>query len=261
METLPLPTKVEIQPDPSNPNHATVVIEPCYPGYGTTLGNALRRVLLSSLPGAAVIQVKLKGVQHEFSSLPGVREDVVDIILNLKQLRVKIHEGEEATLTLKVSGEKTVKAKDITLPSNVDVLNPDLVIAQLTEKTADFEMKLKVQQGRGYVPVEVQQREKTELGAIAVDAIYTPVKNVNFDSENVRVGQMTNFDRLTLSITTDGTLSPAEALRSAAAILVNHFSLLDQIAVEEKTPKKRASKKKEPKEEKPKEDATEESSA
>lgn len=244
METLPLPSKIELTPDPKDLNHATIIIEPCYPGYGTTLGNALRRVLLSSLPGAAITRVRIKGVDHEFSTIPNVKEDAVDIILNLKQIRVKLHEGESGVMTLKVKGEKVVKAKDIETPSNLEVTNGDLVIATLTDKSAELEMELHVGEGRGYVPVEAQIGEKAELGMISLDAIYTPVKTVNFENENVRVGQMTNFDRLTLNIVTDGTVSPANAFHQSTDILVNHFSLLNQTQLSEATiPKKRARKK------------------
>jgi DNA-directed RNA polymerase subunit alpha len=228
MESLPLPNAVTIVADTDDANKATITVEPCYPGYGTTLGNALRRVLLSSLPGAAATRVRIKGVDHEFSTVPGVKEDVVDILLNLKQLRIRIHEGENATLTLKATGEGAVKAKDIELPSNAEIMNPDFVLATLTEKDATLEMEIAAQTGRGYVPVEAQEREKTDLGSIALDAIYTPVKNVNFDSENVRVGQMTNFDKLRLTISTDGNITPAEAFRQATEIMLNHFTLLHE---------------------------------
>lgn len=242
MDALSLPTKIELEANAEDANRAKIVIEPCYPGYGTTLGNALRRVLLSSLPGAAVTWVKLHDVQHEFSTLPNVQEDVVDILLNVKQLRVKLHEGESATLTLKAHGEKVVKAKDIQTPSNAEMTNPDLVLATLTDKSAELEMELHVQEGRGYVPVEAQQREKADLGVIAVDAIYTPVRNVNFSSENVRVGQMTNYDRLTMEIVTDGSMTPAQAFAHASAILVQHFTLFQQADLQPEKPAKKAKK-------------------
>ncbi len=224
MEALPLPSKIEVVPHDTDRNRATVVIEPCYPGYGTTLGNALRRVLLSSLPGAAVTQVRIKDVQHEFSTLPNVKEDVVDVLLNVKQLRVKIHEGESGTLRLRATGEKVAKAGDIECPSNVEIMNPSLVIATLTDKSAELDIELSVHCGRGYIPVEQQEREKADIGVIAVDAIYTPVRNVNFRTENVRVGQMTNFDKLFLEISTDGSTTPAEAFRYAAEVLLQHFT-------------------------------------
>lgn len=226
MEPLPLPDTINIVADAVEANKASITIEPCYPGYGTTIGNALRRVLLSSLPGAAATRVRIKNVDHEFSTIPGVKEDVVDILLNLKRLRVRIHEGEIATLTLNAKKEGVVKAKDIELPSNAEITNPDLVIATMTEKGSFLEMEITAQTGRGYVPVEAQQREKTDLGSISLDAIFTPVKNVNFHSENVRVGQMTNFDKLTLDISTDGSITPADAFHQATEMLLNHFTLL-----------------------------------
>lgn len=251
METFPLPSKIELQPNADQKSRATIVIEPCYPGYGTTLGNALRRVLLSSLPGAALTRVKISGVDHEFSTIPHVKEDVVDILLNLKLVRVKIHESGTGTLTLSAKGEGVVKAKDLKIPSNIEVMNPDLVLATLTDSAAKLEMEITAQEGRGYVPVETQEREKNELGVITLDAIYTPVKNVNFDSENVRVGQMTNYDKLTLDIATDGSITPAEAFRRASEILVSHFALLTEtkFTTEEKPTKK--SRKKEKEEAKP----------
>lgn len=243
MESIPLPSRIEV--DSQETNSARIIIEPCYPGYGTTLGNALRRVLLSSLPGAAVTKVKLTGIQHEFSTLPNVKEDIVELMLNLKLLRIKIHEGEDATLNLQVKGEKVVTAKDLTLPSNVEIANPELVLATLTDKSAELEMELFVQKGRGYVPVEVQTREKGEIGMIAVDAIFTPMKTVNFDTEHVRVGQMTNFDRLTLDIKTDGTITPQEAFRQASEILVDHFAKFrdTQLTAEPEVPAKKKGKK------------------
>lgn len=243
MESIPLPTRIEI--DTQDSQSARVIIEPCYPGFGTTLGNALRRVLLSSLPGAAVTRVKMSGVQHEFSTIPNVKEDVVDLVLNLKLLRVKIHEGEEATLKLEAKGEGPVTAKALKVPSNVEIVNTDLVLATLTDKSAELEMELTVQKGRGYVPVEAQVHEKGEIGVIAVDAIYTPMKNVNFDTENVRVGQMTNFDRLTIDLRTDGTISPQEAFHQASEILVNHFTAFRDAQVPEKAapaPKRKSKK-------------------
>lgn len=215
-----------------------VVIEPLYPGYGMTVGNALRRVLLSSLPGAAVVAVKIKGVDHEFSTVPSVTEDVVDVILNLKQLRVKVDSDEPVRLTLNVKGQKEVRARDIKKDSRVEIVNPDLVIATLDGKTAELSMEIVVQQGRGYVPVESREEEKLEIGMIAIDAIYTPMRNVNFEVQNVRVGQITNFDKLTITMETDGTISGREALDISSQILVDHFALLKtaQMAEEQGAP-------------------------
>ncbi len=224
MEEIQLPKKVEIIK--SQGNRATLVIEPCFPGYGLTLGNALRRVLLSSLSGGAVTAIKIQGADHEFSSLPFIKEDVVDIILNLKQLRLKVHKKEPVKIILKVKGEKEVKASDIKTGSDVEIINPNLHIATLTDKKVELEMEITVSQGRGYKPVEQREGEKREIGEIAVDAIFTPIKKVAYKIENIRVGEMTNFDKLKIDLETDGTISPKEALEEAAKILVNHFSCL-----------------------------------
>lgn len=222
MESLPKPSS--IVSESIGEHHSRIVISPCYPGYGTTLGNALRRVLLSSLPGAAVTAVKIKGVDHEFSTIPHVKQDVVEIILNLKGLRFMVHTDEPQEITLKVKGEKVVTGADFEKQSQVEVMNPDMVIAELTDKSADFEMKLRVGTGRGYVPVETREKEKMEVGYIAVDSIYTPIRNVNFKIEHVRVGQMTNFDKLILDILTDGTITPEAACKQATEILMDQFS-------------------------------------
>lgn len=224
MKTTPLPNKIYFAKDEENKSE--LVIEPLYPGYGVTIGNALRRVLLSSLPGAAVVAVKIKGVDHEFSAIPGVSEDVVDILLNLKQLRLKVHSEEPVKLELRAKGEKKVTGKDIKANPAVEIVNPDLVIATLDSKSVELSMDIIVQQGRGYVPVEMRESEKLEIGMIAVDAIYTPIRTVNFEVENVRVGQITNYDKLTLTMETDGTITGREAIDIAAQILVDHFSLL-----------------------------------
>lgn len=226
MESIPLPSKtelVEVRKD-----HAQLTIEPCYPGYGTTLGNTLRRVLLSSLAGAAVTAVKIEGADHEFSTLPYVKEDVVSIILNLKLLRFKLHETGPVTLSLNVKGEKQATGADFQGPSSVEVVNAKQPIATLTDKTANLNMEIVVSHGRGYVPVENREKEKLDVGWIAIDAVYTPVKTVNFSIEHVRVGQITNYDRLILDVETDGTLKPAEAIREAAKILVAHFTPLSE---------------------------------
>jgi DNA-directed RNA polymerase subunit alpha len=221
MERIPLPNKVSFQE--LGTNRYQVVMEPLYPGYGTTLGNALRRILLSSLPGAAVIAVKIKGVDHEFSSVPNVKEDVIEIILNLKQLRMKIHTDQPVTLELKVKGEKTVTAGDIKKNADVEIVNPDLYIATIDGKSSELEMEIVVQTGRGYVRVEDRENEKLEIGMIAIDAIYTPMRLVNFEVKNARVGQITNFDQLTMTLETDGTVDGKTAIDTASKILVEHF--------------------------------------
>lgn len=228
MNTIALPTTTEITPSPDKPNEALISIRPCFPGYGTTIGNALRRVLLSSLPGGAVTAFKIKGVSHEFSSLENVKEDLVQISLNLKQLRLRVHTDEPVRLQLKAKGEKEVTAKDITADSNVEIANPNLVIATLTSKSAEFEMELVVSQGIGYVPVESRDTEGLEVDMIALDAIFTPVKNVGFQIENVRVGQMTNWENLLLTVETDGTATPQEAVEQSTKILMDHFTFIAQ---------------------------------
>ncbi|MBI4458138.1 DNA-directed RNA polymerase subunit alpha [Candidatus Uhrbacteria bacterium] len=225
MEEILLPSKIELVPGGTD-REATLTVEPCFHGYGTTLGNALRRVLLSSLPGAAVTAVKIKGAQHEFASMAGVKEDVLEIILNLKALRMRVFSDEPVRLTLKVKGEKEVTAADIEADSSVEIVNPDLHIATLTDKKAEFDMEIFVGKGRGFIPTEERAKEKPELGVIAVDAIYTPVKDVGFRVENVRVGEITNYDKLIMSIETDGTIAPPEALDRAVKILIDHFSLI-----------------------------------
>src|SRR3989344_1762019 len=229
---IPLPNKVYWAKDEGA--KSVVVIEPLYPGYGVTAGNALRRVLLSSLPGAAVTFVKIKGVDHEFSTINNVTEDVVDIILNLKQLRLRINADEPVRLELKAKGQKEIKAGHIKADSRVEIINPDLVIATLDNKNADMEMELIVEKGLGYVPVEMREAEKREIGMIAVDAIFTPVRNVNFEVQNVRVGQITNFDKLTITMETDGTITGREALDISSQILVDHFAMLKTSEMGEK---------------------------
>jgi DNA-directed RNA polymerase subunit alpha len=223
MESLPLPREFAVEPA-REANAATFVVEPCYPGYGTTLGNALRRVLLSSLPGAAVTAVRIDGVEHEFSTLPHVAEDVVAMLLNLKGVRFRLHADAPVTLQLETSGERAVTAGDIGKNPEAEVVNPSHPIATLTDPSARLAMELTVGPGRGYVPVENREKERLPLGTIAVDATYTPVKNVTFEVEHVRVEQITNFDRLKLTVTTDGTIAPGEAVHVAAGILLDHFA-------------------------------------
>jgi len=207
-------------------NESTFVIEALYPGYGITIGNSLRRVLLSSLSGAAITRVKIKGVQHEFSTLSGVMEDVIKICLNLKKLRFKLYGDEPQKAVLKIHGEKKVIASDFQLPSQIELVNKDLHIATLTDKKADLEMEILVQKGVGYEPREMREKEKLEIGQISLDTIYTPVKNVSYRVENMRVGERTDFDRLFITIKSDGTISPEQALIEATEILINHFSLI-----------------------------------
>lgn len=216
-----LPEHVEINDD--GDNTATFAIHPYYPGYGPTVGNALRRVLLSSLPGAAITHMKIENVNHEFSTVEGVKEDIVSLMLNLKRVRLSSTSAEPVEITLEISGEKTVTAKDFKTPPEVTIANPDVHIATLTGSKAKLEMRCVVEQGRGYVPSEAREREVRDIGTIAIDAIFTPVQRVSFKVENVRVGQATDYHKLTMTIATDGTIKPIDALKQAAAILTDHF--------------------------------------
>jgi DNA-directed RNA polymerase subunit alpha len=209
-------------------NKAVFEIEGLYPGYGVTLGNSLRRVLYSSLEGAAVTQIKIKGVQHEFSTIPGVLEDVVSLILNIKNLRFKMHSNEPQKAVLKVKGEKKVNSSDITVPTQLELISKDIHIATLTDKKSELEIEFQVEKGFGYVLSDQEKSEKLEIGQIAIDAIFTPIRIVNFRVENMRVGKRTDFDRLFIDIETDGTIDPEQALSQSAEILVNHFSQINQ---------------------------------
>ncbi|KHF38999.1 DNA-directed RNA polymerase subunit alpha [Halalkalibacter okhensis] len=200
------------------------VIEPLERGYGTTLGNSLRRILLSSLPGAAVTSVQIDSVLHEFSTIEGVVEDVTTIILNLKKLALKIYSDEEKTLEIDIQGEGVVTANDLTHDSDVEVLNPDLHIATLA-KGAHLRMRLIAKRGRGYVLAEGNKNDDQPIGVLPIDSIYTPVSRVNYQVENTRVGQVTNYDKLTLDVWTDGSIRPEEAVSLGAKILTEHLNI------------------------------------
>ncbi len=210
---------------------ATFAIEPLYSGYGMTLGNSLRRVMLSSLGGAAVTAVKIDSVAHEFSTIDGVKEDVVDIILNLKKLRFRVFSDDPQFLVLTAGGKGEVTAAQVKTTSDVEIVNPEQLIATLSGPKAKLGLEIKVEKGRGYVPVENREAEKLEVGMIAVDALYSPVQRVRYNVENTRVGQMTDLDRLVLEVETDGTISPQEAVQQAAEILVEHFQVVAGNAV------------------------------
>ncbi|MDR1816538.1 MAG: DNA-directed RNA polymerase subunit alpha [Clostridiales Family XIII bacterium] len=200
------------------------VIEPLERGYGTTLGNSLRRILLSSLPGSAVTSVKIDGVMHEFSTIPGVKEDVTAIILNLKRLAVRVNSDDEKTVIIDAKGPMTVTAGDIKVSADVDVYNKDLHIATL-EEGASLYMEINLAKGRGYVTADQNKTEATPIGVIPVDSIYTPVSKVNFTVDNTRVGQVTDYDKLTLEIWTDGSVSPTESVAIGAKIMRDHLDL------------------------------------
>lgn len=195
-------------------------IDGLYPGYGHTLGNSLRRIILSSLPGAALTKVKIKGVEHEFSSIEGVKEDVVAILLNLKRLRLRLMSDEPQTLTIKAKGVKKITGKDIDCPSQVEILNPDLVIAELTDKSSVLDMEMTVENGLGYVAKEVLHKDRVDIGSISLDASFTPIRRANYEVENMRVGDRTDFNRLRIHIETDGTLTPKEALEQSITTMI-----------------------------------------
>lgn len=231
MDIIPLPKNPIISSEKDS--IGTIEIHTIFPGYGITLGNALRRVLISSLRGSVITSVKIKGVKHEFSTIPYIMEDVVAIILNLKQVRFKTPaESEHFNAALSVKGEKVVKAGDIKPKGDVEVLNKDLVIATLTDKKADLEMDIEISKGFGYETVEKRKNAKLEVGTIALDAMYSPVLAVNFKVENMRVGDKTDYNRIIFDIETDGSITPKDAFKQAAQILKDQFNELTVFAGE-----------------------------
>ncbi len=222
MQDITLPS---ITPTKQTATEGGFTIEPLYPGYGTTIGTALRRVLLSSLPGAAITSVRITGVDHEFSTISGIKEDVIEIILNLKGVRFQMDGDEPITTTITKSGPGKITAADITATDRLKVANPKIVIATLADKKASFDAEVTIEKSRGYLAVERREEQKLPVGTIAIDASFSPVRRVNFSVDNTRVGQMTNFDRLHLEVATDETLSPEDAVKEAAKILVSQFQL------------------------------------
>lgn len=222
MISLPLAPKVTQK----DKHTAVFEIEGLYPGYGVTVGNALRRVLLSSLQGVAVTEVKIKGVAHEFSTVNGVLEDVILILLNLKNLRFKMHEGQTQKVELKVKGEKAVTGADFVLSPQIELANPEQHIATITDKKTELEIELTLEKGIGYEPKDQRHIKNTQIGAIMMDAIFTPIKNVNFRVESMRVGERTDFDRLFVEVHTDGTITPEEAFYQACELLIKHFTII-----------------------------------
>ena len=222
--------KIECTEDPENGTYGKFVAEPLERGYGITLGNALRRILLSSLPGTAATSIKIAGVQHEFSTIPGVKEDVTEIVLNIKSLITRLHNADGIkTVYIEAAGPCEVKAGDIKCDSEVEVLNPDLHIATL-DAGATLNMELTLSHGRGYVSADRNKNAQTAIGVIPIDSIYTPVYKVNYTVENTRVGNMTDFDKLTLEVWTDGTITPRDAVSLGAKILCDHFSLFTDLS-------------------------------
>ncbi|MFR8335539.1 MAG: DNA-directed RNA polymerase subunit alpha [Eisenbergiella massiliensis] len=229
---------IEVAEISEDKKYGKFVVEPLERGYGITLGNSLRRIMLSSLPGAAVSQVKIEGVLHEFSSIPGVKEDVTEIIMNIKSLAIKNNSetNEPKTAYIEYEGEGVVRASDIQADQDIEILNPDLVIATLSGgEDSKLYMELTITKGRGYVSAEKNKSEDLPIGVIAVDSIYTPVERVNMTVANTRVGQVTDFDKLTLDVYTNGTLAPDEAVSLAAKVLSEHLSLFIDLSENAKT--------------------------
>lgn len=228
----------------------TYEIDGLYPGYGYTLGNSLRRIVLSSLPGAAVTVVKIPGVAHEFSTIEGVKEDVVTLLLNVRKLRLKLLTDEPQTLTLSVKGPKSVTAADFKVPGQVEILNPEQHIAEITGKVT-LELEVTAERGLGYVPKEVHQKERVDIGTIALDAIFSPIRRVNYEVENMRVGDRTDFNRLRIVIETDGTITPREALEKSIETMIHQLRAIvgfkEEAVEEEKEPEESLMGKKEDK--------------
>ena len=225
MEHILIPSTIEFQTT-ENPLVGKLVVTPCHQGYGTTLGNALRRVLLSSIPGAAVEAVKIEGVQHEFAGIDGVQEDVIDILLNLKQLAVVSHSDVPVKLNLTKKGLGPVTAADFEKNSDVEIINQDAVLATITDAKKTFSMEVIVGRGLGYIPAAEKNSKNLDLGTMLVDSFYSPVKDVGYDVENTRVGDITDYEKLTLTIETNGTIMPRDAVRETTKILMNHFSII-----------------------------------
>lgn len=221
--------KIEIVEVSEDNRYGKFVCEPLERGYGTTIGNSLRRILLSSLPGAAITSIRIDGVLHEFSTIPGVRDDVTNIVLNLKQLRLKMFTDEPKVIRIDIEGEKEVTAADITADADIEILNPELHIATLNED-AKLHMEMTVERGKGYVPAEKNKKPDHVIGIIPIDSIFSPVTRVNYTVSDTRVGNVTDYDKLTIEIWTDGSIRPEEAVSRSANILIQHFKLFQNMA-------------------------------
>ena len=233
MQTIALPKKIEFEPD-KDKNSGNIIIQPCFPGYGITLGNSLRRVLLSSLPGAAIVGVKIEGVEHEFTTLPHLKEDILEFILNFKKLRLKVFSDEIVKLKLEIHGKKKITAGDIEKNTAVEIMNPELVLGNITDMAGNLSAEIYASQGMGYEMVENREKKEKLIGFIDIDSIFSPVISAGIKIENVRVGKMTNWDKLIISIKTDGTISPKEAFDKAVRILIGQYQALMPDGAEDK---------------------------
>jgi len=229
---IALPSKPRIVNEEEN--RGTYEIDGLFPGYGHTLGNSLRRIILSSLPGAAITKVKIEGAEHEFSTLDGVKEDVITILLNIKRIRLSLHSEEPLTISLKKKGPGIITAADFEVPSQIEILSPKQPICEITNKTTEINMEMTVEQGLGYVPREIHQKEKVEIGVIAMDAVFTPIRRANYEVENMRVGDRTDYNRLRITIETDGTLTPKEALENSIEVMIHQLKAV--IGFQEQAP-------------------------
>lgn len=232
---LPETNLLQIKKIEGEESNATFIFEPLSPGYGMTIGNSLRRILLSSLSGAAISFVKIDGVTHEFSTIPGVKEDMIELLLNLKGLRFRLHGDEATTIILEANKAGEILAKDFKANPQIEIIDPKYHIATL-DKGGKLFLEAYIEKGRGYIPTEMKKEQKMPLGTISVDSFFTPVKKVRYEIENTRVGRMTNFDKLTMEITTDGTVTPEDAMMQAAQILVDHFGLIATLNQERSEP-------------------------
>jgi len=223
-KAIVLPSKPKIVSEEGN--RGVYEIDGFYPGYGFTIGNSLRRIILSSLPGAAITSVKINGVEHEFSSIKGVKEDVVMIMINIKRLRIKMLSNEPQVITIKTKGIKTVTAKDIEIPGQVEIINPELVIATMTDKDSELNIEMTVEKGLGFVTRDSLGKNKVDIGTIILDANFTPIRRVSYEVENMRVGDRTDFNRLRILIETDGSISPKESLEKSINIMIEQLKAI-----------------------------------
>ncbi|MFH0891316.1 MAG: DNA-directed RNA polymerase subunit alpha [Candidatus Falkowbacteria bacterium] len=225
MQKIAIPSSVKYE-EGQEAGRGKIIVEPFYPGYGITLGNSIRRVLLSSLEGAAPVGIKIKGADHEFAAIPHLKEDILEFILNLKKLRIKIYSEEPVRLELDVHGKKDIKASDIKANSQVEIVNPELVLGHITDMSGSLYAEIFVARGMGYEMIETRENKEKEIGYIEMDSVYTPVTAVGVKIENVRVGKMTNWEKLILDITTDNTITPKEAFNNSVKILLEQFNAL-----------------------------------
>ncbi len=219
-----LPSKPKVIEE--SPMRGVYEIDGLYPGYGHTLGNSLRRIILSSLPGSAITKVRIQGVEHEFSALHGVKEDIINLLLNIKRIRLISHTAESQTISLKVKGVKEITAADLECPSQIEIINKDAVIGHITDKATELDMELTVESGLGYMSREMIEKDRSDIGSIAIDAVFTPIRKVLYEVEDMRVGDRTNFNRLRIIIETDGSITPKEALERSISMMIEQLKAI-----------------------------------